>query len=298
MRIHACAMTQNELPDLQQNISLLLPYVDSVTVIDGGSIDLTIPTLRAWGKSESKLRLFVHPWQDSFPAQRNNVLSRVGEVAADSDWLLFVDPDEFLDLPTLESMRRVAQVAQGKRERYRRVGFRCRSVTMRGPVRVHESQDDYWKGLLIRWSPALKYGHDGEGAVHETLHGADPIYCTGHHPEFPALWYEHRKQENVIWPRGCRNFFIGGGGKNLGHKNPSWVEFKTIADSLGLRTWHEFQRYLLAGCLDDRLSDWMVRHRHERGYDGASEVREVYKTAFRLYHPEQEPAELRGEVIE
>ena len=297
-KIHAALMTQNELTDLRDNVALLLPWVDSITVVDGGSMDLTIPFMRAWSSVEPKLRFFIHSWSDNFPQQRNNVLRRVAEVAAGGDWLLFVDPDEFLDLPTLQSLRRLPAVVYNKRERYCRVGFKCRSVTLRGPQRVWENHDDYHKGLLIRWSPALQYGHDGEGAVHEVLRGADPIYYTGHHPEFPAFWYEHRKQENIIWPRGLRNFFIGGGGKNLGSKNPSWVELRTITDRIGFRGWHEFLRYLIAGNIDAALKDFLVRHRHERGSDGASEVREGYKAYFRLWHPEEEPQELRGEAIE
>lgn len=291
-------MTQNEATDLIPNVQSLLSHVDSVIVIDGGSQDLTIPYLRNWARSEPKLRFFISPWRDNFPEQRNQYLRRVGEIAADGDWVLVADPDEFFDLPTLESLRRLAAFVPTKREHFHGVSFQCRSVTMRGAERVHENVDHYWKPLFFKWSPSLRYTHAGEGAVHETLSGITPIYQTGHHPEFPALLYEHRKQADVIWPRGARNLFIGGGGPNLGSKNKSWVELRAITDRLGLKTWREFHAYLIAGEYDPALRDWMICHRHESGYDGASEVREVYKTAFRLYHPEEEPPECRSESIE
>jgi glycosyltransferase involved in cell wall biosynthesis len=298
MKVHACLMTQNEATDLIENVRGLLPHVDSVTVVDGGSQDLTIPYMRNWERAEPKLRFFIHPWRDNFPEQRNNYLRRVAEIATDGDWVLVCDPDEFFSEEALTSLRRLAEVAQAKRERFKSASFQCRSVSLQGGKRTWENLDSYWKTLFFRWSSGLKYGHHGDGAVHETLHGITPTYQTGHHPEFPALTYEHRKQENVIWPRGARNLFIGGGGPNLGSKNPRWMELRAIADRLGLKTWREFNAYLIAGNIDGSLKDWIVRHQKTSGFDGASEHREVYKTYFRLYHPEEEPAALRGEHIE
>ena len=291
-------MTQNELLDLTSNIAVLLPFVDTVTVVDGGSTDGTIPYLRNWSRQESRIRFFIHPWKDNFPAQRNNYLARVGEIAAADDWIVAVDPDEVLDPPALAELRNLARVVPVKRERFARVGFRCRSVSLRGPARVYQQEDDYWKGLFFRWHPALKYTHHGLGAVHEILSGADPIYMTGKHPEFFTLYYEHRKQENVVWPRGVRNYFCGGGGPNLGSKNHRWVEMRAIASRLGISTWHHMHAYLIAGKIANELKDWIIAHRRETGWDGSSEQREWYKTYFRMYHPEEEPAHLQGESIE
>jgi glycosyltransferase involved in cell wall biosynthesis len=295
---HAAMMTQNELFDLVDQVNLLLPWVDSITIVDGGSIDGTIPHLRNWARVEPKIRFFVHPWRDNFPEQRNNYLRRVAEIAQDGDWVVAVDPDEYLSAAALVELDRLIHVCNSKAERFNRVGFKCRSVSMRGPQRVHENVDDYWKGLFYRWHPGLRYTHDGEGAVHERLGGADPTYFTGHHPEFPPLLYEHRKQENVTWPRGIRNYFCGGGGPNLGSQNPRWVELKQITAGLGIATWHQMHAYLLGGNIDGALRDWILRYRHESGWDGASEQREWFKTYFRMYHPEEEPSEVRNEVIE
>ena len=46
MKIHAACMTQNELSDLIPNIEALLPHVHTLTIVDGGSSDLTIPYMR------------------------------------------------------------------------------------------------------------------------------------------------------------------------------------------------------------------------------------------------------------
>lgn len=298
MKIHAALMTQNELLDLSANVALLLRFADSVTIVDGGSIDGTIPYMRNLSRQDPRARFFLHPWRDDFPTQRNNYLGRVGEIATAGDWILTCDPDEFFSEEALNSLRSLVDVVPKKKERYRAVSFRCRSVTLRGSERVWQNDDDYRKPLFFQWSPALRYDHNGEGAVHEILRGASPIYATGHHPEFPALFYEHRKQNLVTWPRGCRNYFCGGGGPNLGSKNHRWVELKSIASQHGISTWHQMYTYLIAGGIDQGLKDWILKYRHETGWDGSSEQREWYKTYFRLLHPEEESAELRNEVIE
>ena len=97
MRLHAAMMTQNELPYLIYNINRLLPGVDSVTIVDGGSTDQTIIYMRNWSKIEPKIRFFLHPWKDNFPAQRNNYLMHIAEIAQENDFIFVCDPDEILD---------------------------------------------------------------------------------------------------------------------------------------------------------------------------------------------------------
>ena len=303
MKIHAALMTQNESWDLIPNLTAVLPHVDSVTVIDGGSTDGAIPYLRNWERVDPKVRMFIHPWRDNFPEQRNNYLRRVGEIATDGDWVLAFDPDEFLAPDALTDLRAI--IDQANRLKLRRVCFQCRSVSYRGPERVWENVDSYWKGLLYRWSPNLKYGHTGDGPVHETLNGIGSRDMEmGHTPGTRQYLYEHRKQENVIWPRGVRNYFCGGGGPNMGHKNAEWVELRTwcaanlgIPFELGKAGWATMHAYLIAGNIDPWLKAWILRQRHANGFDGASESREWANTFFRLYHPEEEPPEMRGEHI-
>lgn len=332
LRIHAVCMTQNEQLDLVENITRVLPYVSTVTIIDGGSTDGTIPYVRNWARQmaektrqdgwpalpEHRLRLFIHPWKDNFPEQRNNYLRRVAEIAQPGDWILAFDPDELIEEDSLEALGPVA--AWAAERGYGRVGFRCNSVSLRGPEVANVSKDDYYKRLLIRWSPDLYYTHHNDGPVHEHLEGVlgpdlDPGYA-GIGPvdcPFEELVYVHRKQENITHWRGMRNAFCGGGGPNLGHANPFWVELRTwcaanldIPFEPGTRAgWASFLSYLIAGNVDPWLKNWMIAHRHDtwKEYDwtidgdGSSEFREFYKTFFRMLHPEEEPEELRGEYI-
>jgi hypothetical protein len=53
----------------------------------------------------------------------------------------------------------------------------------------------------------------------------------------------------------------------------------------------------MKGNIDQRVKDWMVKYHDVNKSDGDSEHREVYKTYFRIYHPEEEVAELKGKHI-
>jgi len=259
-------------------------FVDKIVVIDGGSIDDTIFYLR----NQDNVDLIISPWKDDFATQRNVYLSKVDV----GDWVLVSDSDEWFPQETLREVRNL--VEQGERENIYMFGFQCISITLKGDKISNKNIDNYWKGLLYKKLPGTRY----ISSLHETLVYGEGGQIIGYNLFKTSLYYLHVKQENVIWKRGVRNFFIGGGGLSLGNRNPSWVSFKDLLKKkTNITTWMEFHDYLVAGKIDEEIKKWMIEHRHEDGYDGASEVREVYKLYFRIYHPEEEPAELKNEPI-
>lgn len=297
--IHYAMMTQNEAYELIPHIERVLPYVDSVTIVDGGSKDQTIYYFRNWEQVEPKLRFFIYPWSDNFPAQRNNYLKHVAEIAKPGDWIATADADEYYADETLEKLHKVIDLAEQKGCNL--IGLQCRSVSMKGPERVWENLDEYWKHLIIKWDPNFHYSgfrvHEGKAGIPHN------IMNTG-------LIYEHVKQENIIWLRGFRNLFCGGGGPNLGNKNPVWPKLRKLCrEKLGIDSWHDMYDYILAGNIDEEVKQIFIDHRLEgtekagpnalknEHWDGASEMREMYKSYFRLLHPEEEPEEFRGEHI-
>jgi glycosyltransferase involved in cell wall biosynthesis len=280
-KITFCQMTQNRLPETVKCIERYLPYVDRVIIVDGGSIDDSIFYLRNWAMEEPKLEFYIYPWTDNFSAQRNNYLSKVEP----GTWALVSDPDEWFDDECLKNLRGLINTAevQGKDM----IGFRCRSVSMKGPQRVWENLDKYWKRLLFKKYEGTEY----RGNPHEHLIN---------HPhqilDTPFV-YEHVKQQNIIWHRGARNLFAGGGGPNLGTNNPRWVQLRQMCAQLGIGSWHQFDQYLLKGNIAEPIKQWMISVHDIDGFDGASEHRELYKLYFRIYHPEEEPAALKGKHI-
>jgi glycosyltransferase involved in cell wall biosynthesis len=278
-------MTQNRLLETRHAIDVAQPHVDNVVIVDGGSVDDSIFYLRNRGGVD----LFIHPWRDNFSEQRNNYLARARQVCGqDRFWVIAVDPDEWIEEEAFRNIRQIAERAEADGKNM--VTFQCRSVSLKGDERVHQNLDQYWKGLMFLYEPGTMYG----GNPHETLH-----LNGGHRPIRSGYIYEHVKQQNVIWHRGMRNMYIGGGGPNLGGKNQLWVELKRIVSDVYGRDllWHEFDRELLKGNIDQRIKDWFIKVRTENGWDGSSEHREAYKTYFRIYHPEEEPQELRDEHI-
>jgi hypothetical protein len=152
--------------------------------------------------------------------------------------------------------------------------------------------DNYWKRLLFKKYPETKYG----GNPHEHLENHP------HQIMDTTLIYEHRKQENVIWVRGMRNYFVGGGGPNTNIKNKHWVELKRLCISLGIENWHSFEKYCLQGNIDQRVKDQFCKYLDLKEVcpgqiDGLSEMRESYLTYFRIFHPEEEPDHLKNRVI-
>lgn len=280
-RIVYCQMTMDRLSETKYCIERVLPFVDEVIIVDGGSRDDSIFYLRNWAQKEPKIKFFLYPWQDNFSAQRNNYLSKV----APGDWVLVSDPDEWFEDNLLLNLRKIIEIAEAKDKDM--VGFQCRSVSMKGPVKTWENLDKYWKRLLFKKYADVRY----VGNPHESLQN---------HPhkilDTPYI-YEHVKQENVIWHRGARNLFAGGGGPNLGTRNPRWLDLKDRCSKLGISSWHDFDKYLLKGNIDQSIKDWMISVHDIDGFDGASEHRECYKLYFRIYHPEEEPEELKGKHI-
>jgi len=278
-------MTLNRLHEVIQCIKRVRPYVDRMVVVDGGSTDDTILTLRNWDGVE----LYLHPWQDNFSGQRNNYL-RAAELNGGTDWILVSDPDELFSEETCKNFRSEIERLEKDNLRYNMIAFESNSVTLKGEKIAHKREDKYWKPLLFKWNPGIHY----IGNPHETL-----IIDRGPRIMQSKYNYYHIKQDKMTWPRGARNAFIGGGGPNMGDKQKLWQPFRALVKEItGIDDWNSFNDYMVKGKIDPRIKEDMCKFRLEKGYDGSSEWREIYKTYFRIYHPEEEDIEMAKEHIE
>lgn len=284
MRITYCMMTLNRLYEVAKCIERVQPYVDRVVIVDGGSNDDTILTLRNWKGVE----LYLHPWKDHFSNQRNNYLKHAGEDNGGTDWIIVSDPDELFLVDTCKNFRKLAE--EYSKTRYNMLAFESHSVTLEGQKIVSNNADKYWKGLMFKYSMGMHY----VGNPHETLMMDKGPFMTNLN-----YGYYHIKQNGMTWIRGARNAFIGGGGPNLGDRHPLWKPFlKIVEEDTGITKWNEFDKYLIAGEISPRIREQLIKFKDETGYDGSSEWRELYKTFFRIYHPEKEPEEFVGVRIE
>lgn len=281
-QIFFCQMTQNRLVETATCLNKYLPYVDGAKIVDGGSVDDSIFYLRNWAEKDPRIQFQLVPWSDNFSKQRNEYLKLV----PDNAWCLVSDPDEVFEDTTLQNLRGLVDMAEHTGKNM--IGFQCRSVSLKGPHRVWESLDNYWKRLLFKKFPNTHYvGNPHEHLANHPMQIMDTKFI-----------YEHIKQENMIWHRGFRNFVVGGGGPNLGNRNQYWVNFRNLMNELGLQNWHQLDQYLIKGNIDQRMKNMFYTFKDLKGFDGASEHREGYKTYFRIYHTEEEPNEFKGTHVE
>lgn len=269
-KITYCLMALNNLHEVIRCIERVKPYVDRVIVVDGGSIDDTIVTLRNW----KSIELYIHPWEDSFSKQRNNYVKHALEDPR-SDWMIVSDPDELFSEDACKNFRILAETAGA----YNAIAFRAESVYINGPIINRSQVKNYWKALMFR----LVDGSHYTGNPHETYNMPGGVS-----EKRVEHKYYHIKQEGVVWIRATRNVFIGGGGKNLGKDHPLWIDFRRLVkEKTGIDTWRDFNKYLVDGNIDSEIKDQLCKFKEEDGYDGAEEWRQMYKTYFELYHPEE-----------
>lgn len=306
IKTYFCQMVTNRLEMMKANISRAYPYFDKFIIVDGGSTDGTVE----WLKKQDKVELVEFKWCDNFPLSRNQYLKRVGEIREESEVSLccVADDDEFYSQFFMAHVKDFAfQLLQNN---FNQLAIRCRSVSIdREGNRVWESLDDFWKPLIFFWEPGIHYA---DTRLHETLiqpSGMRQTRANDFADTEQEILYEHIKQENVIWPRGMRNFYTFGGGPNLGPRQPLWQPFRQMLDRAGpFENWTAVEKYLEEGNIAQEIKDWMIKYRHEGisaeelgfehggrmddNYDGSSEIRECFLTYFVWFHPEELPQKI------
>lgn len=87
IRISACTVVKNEAANIETSIRSYRDFVDEIIVVDTGSTDDTVKICESLGA-----RVLHFQWCDDFAAAKNFALD-----AANGDWILFLDADEYFD---------------------------------------------------------------------------------------------------------------------------------------------------------------------------------------------------------
>lgn len=85
MKITACVITKNEEKTLPTCLDSVKSIVSEIIVVDTGSTDRTVEIAKSYGA-----KVFTFEWINDFAAARNYAIEQ-----AKSDWIIFLDADEF-----------------------------------------------------------------------------------------------------------------------------------------------------------------------------------------------------------
>ena len=275
-----CMMGMNALYWVSKRFDEMSLIADRMIYIDGGSIDDTIVYTRNRGDVE----MYIHPWDDNYGRQRNRYLKYAGEGYV-ADWIVVSDHDESFS-PELRSIL-PSIIERANDEGYNKIDVQCKLVYLNGENLDRAELRPFWKPLIFKNEPGVYY----EGSPHEVIH--NPAEWKTLKIGSEDLYYEHIRQENIIWPKGARNFVVSGGAM-LYDENPHYVTFQEalkkdghVLDSV------VFNQLMVNGTVGENTTQWIIDHKDINDPDlpecCCSEMRECYLTYFKLYHPEKEP---------
>ena len=279
IKIAYCMMGMNAMYWIRDRFNEMVTHVDRMIYIDGGSIDDSIVYTRNRGDVE----MYIHPWNDDYGQQRNRYLHYANS-GDSADWIIVSDHDECFSKYLLSELRGI--IAEAEKEGCNKIDVQCMLTYMRGDKTISEELRPFWKPLIFKNEKGLHY----EGSPHETFH--NPNGWKEKKIGDKYLHYSHIRQENIVWPKGARNFVVSGGAM-MYDKNPHYVEFKEALEKDG----HSldsvlFNQTMVNGTVGTNTTQWILDH---KDIDDptlpdccCSEMRECYLTYFKLYHPEKE----------
>ncbi len=297
-------LCQDRFEDVKGHILRVLPHVDHYVVVDNGSA----PGMRAWLRNFARANVEVvfRQWNDSFADARNAYLDVAERLAGEDPgrpvFIAAADDDEVYSDALLADLRKIGRWMFCEDLNVLQPFSMNADLDWRGD-RAFEWRGGHYKPLMFVWEPGMRY-RDSPGHFHEDLVVPTGWRVRSLDDEQGKYVYWHEKRYGETWLRATRNFFAGGGGPNLGERNPLWRPFRALFARRGVTTSDQMQRYLRAGGIDQEIKDWFVNRRHlgtehdptppmwSEWPDGTSEVREGFLAYYVFLHPEEMPPDI------
>ena len=295
--IYCQATYHDDFEDTVKCVERVSPHVDYTIIVEDGTLT---GQQRAWLKAKGSI-VKTFEFKDNLPEMRQQYLEEAKKIDPNA-WIAVSDPDELYSEELAENLRTL--VEQAEAEGYNMLPIHARdqfqSVEWLDELdRLKEvpggyRETDYWKPLLLfKLNPDTRYLGVGETKnVHETLESSIPWRPQNLPKKF---FYVHKKSALKIWRNASRNMFISGGGDNVGRLNKFWVELREICNSLGIKTWKQFEDRLKKGNVDEMLKKWLVDVLQAPPTRWGIETRETAKYYFAM-HPEEITAEIKERV--
>lgn len=148
--ISACVIAKNEQDCISRCLQSIQAIVDEIILVDTGSSDNTVELAEGFGA-----RIFHYAWNDDFAAARNYALDQ-----ASSQWIIFLDADEYIDADKAGNIRPLLNKLHGNRK--------IHAITC--VMRHTSGWDGPYMGLtqavrIYRNSPQIRYC----GRIHESI---------------------------------------------------------------------------------------------------------------------------------
>jgi len=144
-------ITKNASRHFRSSIESILPVAGEIIVVDCGSADDTLAIARELGA-----KIYVREWS-GFGAQR-----QFGISCARFDWVLVIDADELVDIPSLAALRTLVQPSN------RADGYFLRRKNFIGGREI--KYGDWSKDWVLRLFNRKKGSYDAGQVVHESWH--------------------------------------------------------------------------------------------------------------------------------
>lgn len=288
-----CMMGTNRLHEFKNYIPIILPYVDKFIFIDGLSNDGTVDyfkNLKSFSEENNdKIEFHIYEWQDRFSAQRNIYLEKVKNISSYHEerneplnlWILTSDTDEHFPIETLEQLRNL--IDKSTTENYNGIMFQVEDIMVDddnyNKILSRSINNKYWKPLMFKYDKNIHY----EGEPHETLVGARFKW------KKVSYLYEHYRNQKKVYERACENFFIS----NSNRYSPKWADFRWLCTKNNILVFKDFFNLYKEGTIPKEVEEWIIEHRDDDENDGDSEIRELYKLYYEIYHPEKLPLKIK-----
>jgi len=207
------------------------------------------------------------PLRDLYMEKLDEYMTAVGEQV----WFLITDSDEYLELPALYSLRKIAAEAEG--QNFNIVGFNSHDIQTAPDGSVHENKSGYWNPNFNKHYVGMRY----TPGTHIGIARPMPANMAN-----APLRYFHVKTVGSQWIRGCRNYWTTAEVAQNTTSDPVWVEFKQMCAAHGLETFDQMAPLLYEGTVPEDLCRWFVMQRNSEN----SEARSWFVVYFVFLHPE------------
>lgn len=242
--LHVITMNRDEMLDNQ--LSLVRPYVDTIRVCDGAGSRVTKKICR-----KHKAKYYHRQWDDDFAAQDNLLFSK----AKAGEWILVQDSDEF---PSKELLQRLRELAG-------RGGYNCVRIpsitilddipecTVQDRIEANKSGHDIFRK---DWFFEFTKGIYSTGSPHRGFHYPDRwIY---HDTGYP---YYHIKTTDDFIFNDCIHSFINPEGQE--YTPDEETEFRACECIKGLKLSTEVLPMLKDGQVTNDFIEFMWKYKDE-----------------------------------